>query len=50
MKSKRQRAYLHVNHPKVAAEFERATVPSGSRGKGAKLPERVKPKKGSRSR
>lgn len=32
MKSKAERAYLHIHHPKVAAEFEKHTP------KGKKLP------------
>jgi hypothetical protein len=39
MKSRAQRAYLHIHHPKIAAEFERATP------KGRKLPKHVKRKK-----
>jgi hypothetical protein len=35
MKSRAQRAYLHIHHPKVAAEFEKATP------KGKKLPAHV---------
>ena len=42
MRSEKQRAFLHANHPKLAREFEAKTR------KGAKLPERVKPKKRSR--
>lgn len=38
MRSQAQRRYLHAKHPKVAAEFERATP------KGKKLPRRVKRK------
>jgi hypothetical protein len=39
MKSKKQRAYLHANKPKIAKEFESKTP------KGKKLPEKVKKKK-----
>lgn len=35
MKSKKQRAYLHANKPKVAKKFESETP------KGAKLPKRA---------
>lgn len=35
MRSQAQRAYLHIHHPEIAAEFEAATP------KGAKLPEHV---------
>jgi len=35
MVSQAQRAYLHIHHPSVAAEFEAATP------KGAKLPYKV---------
>ena len=42
MKSKAQRAYLWANDPKVARRFERHTP------KNAKLPKRVKKKKGRR--
>lgn len=38
MKSQAQRAYLHIHHPKVAAEFEAKTP------KGKKLPKHA-PKK-----
>ena len=38
--SKEQRAYLYANHPDIAKEFEAHTP------KGAKLPKRVKRKKG----
>ncbi len=41
-KSKKQRAFMYAKHPKLAKEFERATP------KGAKLPEKVRPKKGKR--
>lgn len=40
MKSKAQRAYLWANNPKLAKEFESKTP------KGAKLPRKVKKKKG----
>jgi len=39
MKSKAQRAYLHIQEPEIAAEFEKHTK------KGAKLPEHVKNKR-----
>jgi hypothetical protein len=39
IKSKAQRAYLHIHEPEVAAEFEAATP------KDAKLPERTKKKR-----
>jgi hypothetical protein len=39
-KSKKQRAYLFSQKPEIAAEFAAHTP------KGAKLPERVKKKKG----
>lgn len=38
MRSQKQRKFLHLNHPDVAAQFERETP------KGKKLPDRVKPK------
>lgn len=38
MKSKAQRAYLHIHEPEVASEFEKHTP------KGKKLPEHVKKK------
>lgn len=37
--SQAQRAYMHIHHPKIAEEFERATP------KGAKLPQHVKKSK-----
>src|SRR5579883_2288843 len=39
MRSQAQRAYLHIHHPEIAAEFERATP------KGKKLPKHVAKKK-----
>jgi hypothetical protein len=39
MKSKAQRAWLHINEPEVAKEFEKKTP------KGAKLPVWVRRKK-----
>jgi hypothetical protein len=39
MKSQAQRAFLHANNPKVAAEFEKKTP------KGKKLPRKVAKKK-----
>lgn len=38
MKSKAQRAYLHIHEPEIAAEFEAHTP------KNAKLPEHMKKK------
>jgi hypothetical protein len=39
MRSRAQRAYLHIHHPKIAARFERETP------KGKRLPARAKKRK-----
>lgn len=39
MKSQAQRAFLHIHHPKIAVEFEKATP------KGKHLPKHVAKKK-----
>jgi hypothetical protein len=44
MKSQAQRAYLHIHHPEVAKEFEKATP------KGKELPKKVSTKKTKRVR
>lgn len=45
IRSQAQRAYLHIHHPEVAAQFEAETP------KGIKLPKHVrKPKRGQRMR